>query len=152
MHRVGGIEKEDGSGNISYTPENHEKMVHLRDDKVAGIARDIPAATLEGDADADLLVVGWGSTWGAITDAVARVRTAGHKVARVHLVHLNPLPPNLGTIVRNHRRVLVPEMNLGQLCRVLRAEFLVDAVSLSKVQGVPFTAAELEAAILKELA
>jgi 2-oxoglutarate ferredoxin oxidoreductase subunit alpha len=152
MHRVGGIEKEDGSGNISYTPENHEKMVHLRADKVAGIARDIPAATLEGDADADLLVVGWGSTWGAITDAVARVRTAGHKVARVHLVHLNPLPPNLGTIVRNHRRVLVPEMNLGQLCRMLRAEFLVDAVSLSKVQGVPFTAAELEAAILKELA
>jgi 2-oxoglutarate ferredoxin oxidoreductase subunit alpha len=152
MHRVGGIEKEDGSGNINYTPDNHEKMVHLRAAKVAGIASDIPDVAVEGDADAELLVVGWGSTWGAISDAVRRVREAGHKVAHVHLVHLNPFPSNLGEVLRAHPTVLVPEMNLGQLCRVLRGEFLVDARSLTKVQGLPFTAAELEAAFLEVLA
>jgi 2-oxoglutarate/2-oxoacid ferredoxin oxidoreductase subunit alpha len=147
MHRVGGIEKEDGSGNISYTAENHEKMVHLRAAKIAGIANDIPLIEVEGDADADLLIVGWGSTWGAIGDAVRRVRATGAKVAWAHLTHLNPMPPNLGEVLANRRRILVPEMNMGQLCRELRAKFLVDAESISKVQGVPFTSAELEAAI-----
>jgi 2-oxoglutarate/2-oxoacid ferredoxin oxidoreductase subunit alpha len=141
MHRVGGIEKEDGTGNINYSPENHEKMVHLRAAKVAGV--DVPPVEVQGDADADVLVVGWGSTWGSIGDAVRRVRAAGGRIAWAHIVHLNPLPPNLGDVLANRRRVLVPEMNMGQLCRELRARYLVDCTSISKVQGVPFTSAEL---------
>ena len=151
QHRIGGIEKEDGSGNISYEPANHEKMVRLRAAKIAGIAADIPTVDVKGDADAELLVVGWGSTWGAIHSAVERVRRAGHKVAWAHLVHLNPLPSNLGDIVRRHPRIIVPELNLGQLTRVIRAEFLVDAKAVTKVQGVPFTALEVETAILEAL-
>jgi 2-oxoglutarate ferredoxin oxidoreductase subunit alpha len=152
MHRIGGLEKEDGSGNVSYDSENHERMVHLRAAKVAGIADDIPRAEVEGDVDdAELLVVGWGSTWGAIDGAVARVRRKGRRIARVHLTHLNPLPPNLGELLARYPRVLVPEMNLGQLSRLLRAEFLVDARSVTKVRGVPFTAGELEQAILDTL-
>ncbi len=152
MHRIGGIEKEDGSGNISYDPANHERMVHLRADKVAGIAGDIPAVSVEGDIDdAEILVLGWGSTWGAIGGAVDRCRARGEKVARAHLVHLNPFPSNLGDVLRRYPRILVPEMNLGQLSKMVRAEYLVDARSVTKVQGVPFTAGELEAAILKEL-
>ncbi len=146
MHRVGGIEKQDGTGNISYEPENHDHMVRIRAAKIAGIADDIPLAVVRGSEDADLLVVGWGSTWAAIDASVERLTRQGTKVAWVHLVHLNPLPPNLGEIVRRYRHVVVPEMNLGQLCRVLRAEFLVDAKSISKVKGAPFTAAELEQA------
>ncbi|MCU1353322.1 MAG: 2-oxoacid:acceptor oxidoreductase, alpha subunit [Acidimicrobiales bacterium] len=152
MHRIGGIEKEDGSGNISYEPQNHERMVHLRANKVAGIANDIPLVEVEGDVeDADLLVLGWGSTWGAIDGALNRCRARGYKVAWAHLVHLNPFPHNLGEVVRRYPRVLVPELNLGQLSKLVRAEFLVDARSVTKVQGVPFTSGELEVAILKEL-
>jgi len=152
MHRIGGIEKEDGSGNISYDPANHERMVHLRADKVAGIAADIPPVEVEGDVDdAEILVLGWGSTWGAIGGAVDRCRARGAKVARAHLVHLNPFPRNLGEILRRYPRVLVPEMNLGQLVKMVRADYLVDARSVTKVRGVPFTAGELEAAILKEI-
>jgi 2-oxoglutarate ferredoxin oxidoreductase subunit alpha len=151
-HRIGGIEKEDGSGNISYDPANHERMVHLRADKVAGIAKDIPLVEVSGDAaDAELLVLGWGSTWGAIDGGMNRVRARGHKVAHAHLVHLNPFPSNLGELLRRYPKVLVPEMNLGQLARLVRAEFLVDAASVTKVQGVPFTAGELEQAILSAL-
>ena len=151
-HRIGGIEKADGSGNISYDPANHERMVHLRADKIAGIARDIPPATVTGDADdAELLVVGWGSTWGAIDGAMNRCRRRGHKVAHVQLVHLNPFPANLGELLAKYPKVVVPEMNLGQLSRLLQAEYLVDARSITKVQGAPFTAGELEAAFLKEL-
>jgi 2-oxoglutarate ferredoxin oxidoreductase subunit alpha len=152
MHRIGGIEKEDGSGNISYEPTNHERMVHVRRDKVQGITRDIPPTEVEGDADADLLVLGWGSTWGAIGAAVETVRAEGHKVARAHITHLNPLPADLGDILRRYRKVLVPEMNLGQLTKVVRAEYLVDATCISKVQGQPFTGAELAAAVLTALA
>ena len=151
MHRIGGIEKEDGSGNVSYDPENHEHMVRLRNDRIASIP--VPDAELEegsGD-DADLLVVGWGSTWGAITGAVRRVRVAGGRVDHVHLTHLNPLPANLGDLLRSYQRVLVPELNLGQLVRILRAEYLVDAQSLSKVKGQPFTAGEIQFAITEAL-
>jgi 2-oxoglutarate/2-oxoacid ferredoxin oxidoreductase subunit alpha len=152
MHRIGGIEKADGSGNISYEPDNHERMVHLRAEKVAGITRDIPPLEVTGDVDdADLLIIGWGSTWGAISGAVDRVRAAGHKVAQTHLVHLNPFPADLGDILRRYPRVICPEMNLGQLSRLLRAEYLVDVQSVSKVKGVPFTAGELENAILEAL-
>lgn len=152
QHRIGGIEKADGSGNISYDPANHERMVHLRAEKVAGIAKDIPPVEVHGDVDdAELLVVGWGSTWGAIDGAVNRCRARGHRVAHAHLVHLNPFPANLGDVLRQYPHVVVPELNLGQLSRLLRAEYLVDARSVSKVQGVPFTAGELEAAFLKEI-
>lgn len=150
-HRVGGLEKEDGSGNVSYSPSNHEKMTHLRQAKIDAIARDIPEAVLEGDTDADLVVIGWGSTWGAISGGIDRVRARGKKVARIHLRHLNPLPPNLGSLLADFDKFLVPEMNLGQLSKVLRAEFLVDAKSTSKVRGLPFTAAEIEVAILDHL-
>jgi 2-oxoglutarate ferredoxin oxidoreductase subunit alpha len=149
MHRIGGLEKADGTGNISYDPANHERMVHLRADKVAGI--EVPDVEVEGDADADLLVLGWGSTWGAIGTAVSRARAAGHRVARAHLTHLNPLPANLGDVLAGRRRVLVPEMNLGQLTMVVRARYLVDAEVLSKVAGQPFTGAEVEARIMTVL-
>jgi 2-oxoglutarate ferredoxin oxidoreductase subunit alpha len=152
MHRVGGIEKEDGSGNISYDPLNHERMVHLRAEKVLRVQRDIPPVEVEGDLDADVLVLGWGSTWGAIGAAMATVRAEGHKVARTHIMHLNPLPADLGDVLRRYRKVLVPEMNMGQLTRVVRAEYLVDAECISKVQGQPFTGAELVARILSTLA
>ena len=151
MHRVGGIEKEDGSGNISYTPENHERMVHLRADKIAGIAKDIPLVEVVGDADADLLVLGWGSTWGAIKAAVDTVRARGKQVAWAHVVHLSPFPANLGDVLRRYPKIIVPEMNMGQLCKVVRGEFLVPATPITKVQGMPFTAAELVIAIENEL-
>ncbi|MFT3853837.1 MAG: 2-oxoacid:acceptor oxidoreductase subunit alpha [Ilumatobacteraceae bacterium] len=151
MHRIGGIEKEDGTGNINYTPENHSKMVHLRAAKIAGIADDIPEVTVTGDEDAELCVLGWGSTWAAIDAAVQRTRRAGTKVAWVHLTHLNPLPRNLGEVLRRFPKIIVPELNLGQLCRIVRAEFLVDAKPVSKVQGLPFTAVELEDAIAEAL-
>ncbi len=151
-HRIGGIEKADGSGNISYDPENHERMVRLRAAKVAGIAHDIPPTAVRGDVDdAEVLVLGWGSTWGAIDGAMERCRRRGRKVAHAHLVHLNPFPADLGEVLARYPRVVVPEMNLGQLVKLVRAEFLVDARSVAKVQGVPFTASELERALLAEL-
>jgi 2-oxoglutarate ferredoxin oxidoreductase subunit alpha len=151
-HRIGGIEKEDGSGNISYDPENHERMVRVRAAKVAGIAKEIPDAELTGDVDdAELLVLGWGSTWGAIDGAMNRVRARGRKIAHAHLTHLNPFPRNLEAALRRYPKVLVPEMNLGQLSRLVRAEFLVDARAVTKIKGQPFTAGELEHAILQEL-
>ena len=147
MHRVGGIEKQDGTGNINYSPANHEKMVHLRAAKVARVADDLPPLEIHGDADADVLILGWGSTWAAIDAAVQRTRRRGQKVAWVHLVHLNPLPNDLGSILKSFKKVIVPELNLGQLCRIVRAEYLVDAAAVSKVQGLPFTALEIEEAI-----
>jgi len=151
-HRVGGIEKADGTGNISYDPANHERMVRLRAAKVAGIAATIPPTDVEDPTgDADILVVGWGSTWGAIQQAAHVLRDRGRKVATAHLVHLNPFPSDLGDVLRRYPRILVPEMNLGQLSRLLRAEYLVDAHTFSKVQGLPFTAAEIEIAIEAEL-
>ena len=147
MHRVGGLEKADGTGNIDYTPENHEKMVHLRAAKIAQIATDIPLAEVHGDDDADVLIVGWGSTWAAIDAAVQRRRRAGVKVASTHLTHLSPLPPNLGDILGRYRKVLVPELNMGQLTALLRSTYLVDARAVTKVQGLPFKSREIEAAI-----
>lgn len=151
MHRVGGLEKEDGTGNVSYDPTNHETMSRLRQAKIDAIAADIPPAVLEGDADADIVVVGWGSTWGAISGGIDRVRARGLKVARIHLRHLNPFPPNLGELLLGFGTVLVPELNLGQLTKVLRAEFLVDAQVVSKMRGLPFTAVEIERAVLASM-
>jgi 2-oxoglutarate/2-oxoacid ferredoxin oxidoreductase subunit alpha len=147
-HRVGGIEKADGSGNVSYDPQNHEKMVHLRAAKVAGIALDIPPLEVDDPDGAELLVLGWGSTYGSNVAAVQRVRARGVKVAQAHLMHLNPFPANLREVLSRYRRVLIPENNLGQLAQLVRAQFLVDAVTLSKVQGTPFRIAEVEQAIV----
>jgi len=151
-HRIGGIEKEDGSGNISYDPANHEHMVHLRDQKIAGIARDIPPVYLDAQDGSSLLVLGWGSTFGAIGAAVQAIRARGGKVAHAHLTHLNPFPPDLGDVVARYPKILVPEMNLGQLLRLVRDRFLVDARGLNKVQGQPFRSAEIESAIADALA
>jgi 2-oxoglutarate/2-oxoacid ferredoxin oxidoreductase subunit alpha len=148
-HRIGGLEKADVTGAISYDPDNHDLMVRLRAQKVAGIAADIPELDVDDpDGDAELLVIGWGSTFGPIGAAVRRVRKRGVSVARAHLHHLNPFPRNTGDVLRRYPKVLVPEMNLGQLALLLRARFLVDAVSYTKVRGRPLTAAELEEAIL----
>jgi 2-oxoglutarate/2-oxoacid ferredoxin oxidoreductase subunit alpha len=147
-HRIGGLEKEDGSGNVSYEGVNHERMVHLRRDKIAGIAAEIPLVEVNDETgDAQLLLVSWGSTYAAVLAGVKRVRARGMKAAHVHLRHLNPLPSNLGEVLRSYSQILVPEINLGQLSRILRAEYLVDAQTMSKMQGVPFRVGEIEAAI-----
>jgi 2-oxoglutarate ferredoxin oxidoreductase subunit alpha len=151
QHRIGGLEKQDGTGNISYDPANHEYMTRLRAAKVAKIADDIPELTVDEEGGEELLVVGWGSSSGQIRAGVRRVRAAGKKVAHVHLMHLNPFPKNLGDVLKRFPRVLVPEMNNGQLVRLLRAEFLVDAKSYTKIQGLPFRSAEIETEILKRL-
>jgi 2-oxoglutarate ferredoxin oxidoreductase subunit alpha len=150
-HRVGGLEKADVTGNVSYDPENHEHMTRLRAAKVAGIARDIPPVEVDADEGAQVLVLGWGSTYGSIAAAVRRVRARGHKVAQAHLFHLNPFPPNLGDVLARYTKVLVPEMNLGQLSLLIRGRYLVDATSVNKVKGLPFKAAEIERALLAML-
>ncbi len=146
-HRIGGIEKQDVTGNISYDPENHDHMVRTRAEKVRRVAQEIPPTSINGPATGDLLVVGWGGTYGSITAAVERAQASGKSVASVHLRHLNPLPPDLGHILREYRKVLVPEINSGQLVRVLRAEYLVDAVGFNRVRGLPLASEDIEDAI-----
>jgi 2-oxoglutarate ferredoxin oxidoreductase subunit alpha len=147
-HRVGGLEKADVTGDISYDPDNHDRMVRLRQAKVDGIAADIPPLSVDDPGgEARVLVIGWGSTYGSIGAAVRRVRGAGHPVARAHLRHLNPFPPNLGEVLRRYDKVLLPEINLGQLALLLRGRFLVDVISYNRVRGLPFRAAELAGAI-----
>ena len=146
-HRIGGLEKQDVTGNVSYDPDNHDYMVRVRARKVAGIAGDIPELEVDHEEGAKLLVLGWGGTAGPIGAAVRRVRQSGKKVAAAHLHHLNPFPRNTGDVLRSYDRVLVPEMNLGQLLKLVRAEFLVDAVGYNHVRGLPFKSAELAEAI-----
>ena len=146
-HRIGGIEKADGTGHISYDPANHQRMSELRAAKVAGIAKDIAPLGVDDPDGADLLVLGWGSTWGSIRAAVRRARQQGLKVAQAHFMHLNPFPANTGEVLHHFPKVLVPEMNLGQLVKILRADYLVDAQGLNKIQVRPFTAAEIVAKI-----
>jgi 2-oxoglutarate ferredoxin oxidoreductase subunit alpha len=146
-HRIGGLEKADGTGNVSYDPENHDLMVRLRAQKVAAIAADIPEVVVDDPDSARTLVLGWGSTYGPIVAAVRRARRAGLNVAQAHLHHLNPFPRNLGEVLRRYDKVLLPEMNLGQLALLLRSEYLVDIVSYNKVRGRPFQSAELAEAI-----
>ena len=149
-HRIGGLEKEEGTGDISYDADNHARMTDLRAAKVQGIARDIPPVEVDDPGgDAELLVLGWGSTDGAIRASVRWAREQGMKVATAHLVHLNPFPANLGEVVRAYPKVLIPELNLGQLALLVRARYLVDARSFTKVQGVPLHLDELEAEIAK---
>ena len=148
-HRIGGLEKADRTGAVSYDPTNHEHMVRLRAAKVAGIARDIPPVEVDDPGgDADVVVLGWGSTYGSIAAAVERLRRRGRQVAHVQLAHLNPLPSNLGEVLSRYRKVVVPEQNLGQLTSLVRSEFLVDAKLVSKVQGQRFLFSEVESAVL----
>jgi 2-oxoglutarate ferredoxin oxidoreductase subunit alpha len=147
-HRIGGLEKADVTGNVSYDPDNHDHMTRLRAQKVAGIAADIPELEVDDpDGDASLLVLGWGGTYGPIAAGVRRIRQSGGKVAHAHLHHLNPFPRNTGEVLRGYERVLVPEMNLGQLLKLVRAEFLVDAVGYNRVRGVPFRSSEIAEAV-----
>jgi 2-oxoglutarate/2-oxoacid ferredoxin oxidoreductase subunit alpha len=154
QHRIGGLEKEaDSTGNISYDPQNHQWATDLRAAKVLKVADEIPPLQVDDPGgDADILVLGWGSTYGAIRVAVDRARDRGKKVARLHLYHMHPLPKDLGEILRRYRKILVPEMNTGQLTKLVRAEYLVDAQVFSKVQGQPIFAEELEEEIIRRLA
>jgi 2-oxoglutarate ferredoxin oxidoreductase subunit alpha len=150
-HRIGGLEKEDITGNVSYDPMNHQHMVNVRAQKIANIAQEIPPLEVLGAADAELLVIGWGGTYGTITTAVERSQRKGLKVAQAHLRYLNPMPKNTGDVVKRFKKVLVPELNRGQLRMLLRAEWLVDAVGLNKIQGKPFLVHEIEAKIQEML-
>ena len=147
-HRIGGIEKADGAGTISYDPENHDKMVRLRQAKVDAVARTIPDLVVDDpDDDARVLILGWGSTYGPIGAACRLVRAEGKSVAQIHLRHLNPFPANLETILKSYDRVILPEMNLGQLSMLLRAKYLVDIIGYNQVRGMPFKSDELAAVI-----
>jgi 2-oxoglutarate/2-oxoacid ferredoxin oxidoreductase subunit alpha len=143
-HRIGGLEKQNIIGDVSYDPENHEKMVHIRQDKIENIANHIPLQTTYGDDDGDLLVIGWGSTFGPIYCAISKLRRLkGRKLTGMHIKYLNPFPKNLGNILKAYKKILIPENNLGQLKTILQSKFLVEAVGYSKIQGVPFTTAEI---------
>jgi 2-oxoglutarate ferredoxin oxidoreductase subunit alpha len=146
-HRIGGIEKQDVTGNVNYDPLNHEHMVRTRAAKVEAVADDIPDLVPEGDPSGELLIVAWGSTHGPITAALNAQRAKGRRIGHVHLRHLNPLPKNLGNLLKHYDQVLVPEMNMGQLVMILRAKFLVDAQGLNKIQGKPFKQSEIESKI-----
>jgi 2-oxoglutarate ferredoxin oxidoreductase subunit alpha len=146
-HRIGGLEKADVTGNVSYDPDNHDLMVRLRAQKVAGIASDIPELEVDDPDGARLLVLSWGGTYGPVAAGVRRVRKDGGRVAQAHLKYLNPFPLNTGEVLRRYERVLVPEINLGQLLQLVRAEFLVDAVGYNRVRGLPLRAGEVEEAI-----
>jgi 2-oxoglutarate ferredoxin oxidoreductase subunit alpha len=145
-HRIGGLEKADVTGNVSYDPDNHHRMTLLRQQKIAGIARDIPELEAFGPQNGDLLILGWGSTYGAIRSAVERLQAEGWSVAHAHLRHLNPLPANTEQILRSYKRVLVPEVNLGQLSLLLRAKFLIDILGFNRVRGKPFRIIEIKQA------
>jgi 2-oxoglutarate ferredoxin oxidoreductase subunit alpha len=146
-HRIGGLEKQDLTGNVSYDPENHDLMTRLRAQKVAGIASDIPELEVDDPDGADLLVLSWGGTYGPVAAGVRRVRGSGGKVAQAHLHYLNPFPRNTGDVVGGYERVLIPEINLGQLRKLIRAEYLVDAAGFNLVRGLPFRASEVQEAI-----
>ena len=148
-HRVGGLEKESVTGNVSYDPANHQLMTDTRAWKVANIANDIPVVEVDGDQGAKILILGWGSTFGSIRAAARRARLEGHEVATAHLRYLNPLPNNLGDVLRSYDKILIPELNTGQLLKVIRAEYLLDAVGLNKVAGEPFKVTEITEKILE---
>lgn len=143
MHRIGGLEKQHVTGNVNYDPANHDFMVRLRAEKIANVANFIPEAEVFGAPEGDLLVIGWGGTYGAITTAVETLQHQGQRISSCHLQYLNPLPRNLGDLMANFKRVAVAELNLGQLCMVLRAKYLVDVISINKVAGQPFKVKEL---------
>jgi 2-oxoglutarate ferredoxin oxidoreductase subunit alpha len=152
-HRIGGLEKEDITGNVSYDPDNHEKMVKIRQEKVDRIADFIPLQTLDsGPESGDILLLGWGSTYGAIKTAAATLQAAGHSVAHAHLRHIRPFPKNLGEILRRYKKVIVPELNNGQLIKIIRDQYFIDAVGYNKIKGIPFYKSELIGVISEALA
>jgi 2-oxoglutarate ferredoxin oxidoreductase subunit alpha len=151
QHRIGGLEKEDGSGNISYDPANHALMTRLRAAKLEKLAEELPPLEVDADEGAELLVLGWGSTYGVIRAAVRRIREKDIPIASAHLRHVHPLPPNTGEVVKAYPKVLIPELNTGQLLSIIRANFVVDAVGFNKNEGLPILAEEMEAAILEVL-
>jgi 2-oxoglutarate/2-oxoacid ferredoxin oxidoreductase subunit alpha len=142
-HRIGGIEKDSLTGNVSYDPHNHEKMIHTREEKIQGIARDIPDLEIFGEKEGEVLILGWGSTYGAITSAAEKLQKQGKSISSAHLRYLNPFPKNTADVLKRFRKILIPELNLGQMAQLIRAKFLVPAVTLSKVQGRPFTVNEI---------
>jgi 2-oxoglutarate ferredoxin oxidoreductase subunit alpha len=148
-HRVGGLEKADGTGNISYDPDNHHLMTLLRQAKIKAIEEDIEPLEWDGDEESRVLILGWGSTYGAIGAACRRLRARGKKIARAHLKHLNPMPKNTGDVLARFETIVIPEMNMGQLSRLIRAEFLIDTISINQVKGLPFRAGDLEERLLE---
>ncbi len=150
-HRIGGLEKQHITGNVSYDTKNHEFMVKMRAQKVQNVQNDIPELEVDGDPEGEVLIIGWGSTYGSITAAKERLDAKGYKVSRIHLRYLNPFPKNLGEIMKRFKKVLIPELNLGQLLKLIRAEYLVDAIGLDKIQGLPFKASEIEAKVIELL-
>jgi len=146
-HRIGGLEKQDITGTVSHDPENHQRMVEIRQRKIENIANDIPELKVMGDPDAELLIIGWGSSYGAIRSAVEESIKDGKKVAYVQLKHMNPLPSNLGEIVSKYDTILVPELNMGQLRTILLSKFLKPMLGLNKVNGNPFRTADVKAKI-----
>ena len=149
MHRVGGLEKEDGSGNISYDPDNHQKMVNIRAQKVENAAKLLPPQQVVGPQSGELLVLSWGGTYGSCLTAVQNAQAEGESVALAHIRYLNPFPSNLGEIISRYKQVLIPELNMGQLRTLIRSRYLVDAIGFNKVKGKPFTVTELHEKILE---
>jgi 2-oxoglutarate ferredoxin oxidoreductase subunit alpha len=147
-HRIGGLEKANITGAVSYDHDNHDVMVKLRDQKIKNIAKDIPDLTVDGDKEGELLVLGWGGTLGAITEAVIRLRKAGYKVSQAHLKYLNPMPANTEKVVRSFKKVLIPEINLGQLSKIIRSEFLIQVEQFNLVRGLPFKSMDIEEKII----
>lgn len=150
-HRIGGLEKANITGNVSHDPDNHDFMVRLRAQKVKNVQNDIPEIKVDGEQKGDVLVLGWGGTYGAITEAVKHVRTQGKKVSQAHLKYLFPFPKNLETVLKNFKHVIIPELNMGQLATIIRSEFLIEPASLTKIKGLPFKAMEIESKILELL-
>ncbi len=150
-HRIGGLEKEEGTGNVSYETENHQYMTDMRAWKIANIANDIPPLEVEGEKKAETLVLGWGSTYGSVTQAVRRLNSDGVKVASANLMYLNPFPDNTGEVLKGYKKIIIPELNTGQLLKLIRERFLIDAIGINKVEGVPFTADELKEKIKEKI-
>jgi len=150
-HRIGGLEKQNITGNVSYDPDNHDAMIHLRAEKVKGIEKDIPLQEVYGEQSGDLLVISWGGTFGAVRSTVDKLRRSHHKVSHAHLRYLNPFPRNLCDILKNFKKVFVPEINLGQLAKLLKSEFLVPVVQFNRMRGLPLKSTELEKAIIETL-
>jgi 2-oxoglutarate ferredoxin oxidoreductase subunit alpha len=148
-HRIGGLEKADGTGNISYDPDNHHLMTLLRAAKIKAIEEDIEPLEFDADEGADTLILGWGGTYGAIGAAVRRLRARGRKIARAHLKHLNPFPKNTGEVLSRFDKIVIPEINTGQLAKLIRADFLIDVIQINKVRALPFRAGDLEQELLK---
>ncbi len=150
-HRIGGLEKANITGNVSYDPDNHDKMIRIREQKIQNMAKDIPELKIEGEEEGDLLVLGWGGTYGTIKEAVIKARQAGYKVSQAHLNYINPFPKNTEYVLKNFKKVLIPEINLGQLSKIIRSEFLIPVVQLNIVRGLPFKITDIEDKIIEIL-